>query len=267
MTIALRLEKSTSLIALGLAASLVLSGCATDRRTTGSISKKHNSVAEMSTTELNQATARFGRLYEKSPKSKKIGLGYAAALRMTGRNEQSLAVMQQMVIHHPTDRDVLSAYGKALAATGNLDKALKIIRKAQRQDRPDWRLFSAEGAILDQMGNSQKARRLYRSALDIQPNEPTVLSNLGMSYVLTNDLPGAETFLRKAIAQPTADSRVRQNLALVIGLQGRFQEAEIIARGELPVEEAEANSKYLRQMLTQQNAWNQLEKVDKKKKK
>jgi Flp pilus assembly protein TadD len=46
---------------------------------------------------------------------------------------------------------------------------------------------------------------------------------------------------------------VRQNLALVIGLQGRFAEAESIARADLPSDEAMANVAYLRQMLAQQN--------------
>ena len=36
---------------------------------------------------------------------------------------------------------------------------------------------------------------MYRKALDIMPNEPSVLSNLGMSYVLGNDLRAAETLL------------------------------------------------------------------------
>ena len=47
-----------------------------------------------------------------------IFLGYANVLRITGRNDQALAVMQQMVIHHPKDNDVLAAYGKALALAG-----------------------------------------------------------------------------------------------------------------------------------------------------
>ncbi|MCP4071312.1 MAG: tetratricopeptide repeat protein [Hyphomicrobiales bacterium] len=261
------LKKTTYVLALSLSVGLVLGGCATDGRKTGSVSlSKGKPTAQMTASELNQATQKYGVLYQKNPKSKEIGLDYAAALRMTGRVEQSLAVMQQMVIHHSKDRQVLAAYGKALASTGNLEKALKIVRKAQRSDQPDWRLFSAEGAILDQMGKPKYARNTYRRALDLNPNEPTVLSNLGMSYVLTNDLGGAETYLRKAIVQPSADSLVRQNLALVVGLQGRFKEAETIARGELPSREAEANSKYLREMLAQQNAWKQLEKEDKKKK-
>jgi len=42
---------------------------------------------------------------------------------------------------------------------------------------------------------------------------------------------------------------VRQNLALVVGLQGRFAEAEEIARADLPPDQAAANVAYLRQML------------------
>jgi Flp pilus assembly protein TadD len=48
---------------------------------------------------------------------------------------------------------------------------------------------------------------------------------------------------------------VRQNLALVVGLQGRFPEAEGIARADLPSDEAAANVAYLRQMMAQQNGW------------
>lgn len=247
---------------MSVAAALVLSACAKDPRTTGSVNNSNLSIERMSVSELNVAAGRVGRAYEKNPKDKTTGLQYASVLRATARNEQALAVMQQMVIHHPTDNDVLSAYGKALAATGNFEKALKIIERAQRPDRPDWRLHSAKGAILDQLEQSSLARVEYRKALDIRPNEPSVLSNLGMSYVLSGDLRSAETFLRKAIRQPGADSSVRQNLALVVGLQGNFEQAETIARGELPQAEAEENIAFLRNMLSQQNAWKQLEKTD-----
>ena len=118
--------------------------------------------------------------------------------------------------------------------------------------------MSAEGAILDQLGQAGEARRLYARALEMQPNDPSVLSNLGMSYLLEGDLKQAEAQLQNAVTQPGADSRVRQNLALVVGLQGRFADAEAIASRELSPEQAEANVAYLRSMLAQQNAWNDL---------
>jgi Flp pilus assembly protein TadD len=99
------------------------------------------------------------------------------------------------------------------------------------------------------MGHHDEARRYYDSALKIAPGEPTVLSNLGMSYMLSKDLPKAEEALRQAYASQKADARVRQNLALVVGLQGRFSEAETIAKADLPPDEAAANVAYLKEML------------------
>ena len=100
--------------------------------------------------------------------------------------------------------------------------------------------------FLTRWARQDNARELYRKALDLQPNEPSVLSNLGMSYLLADDLRTAETYMRSAAQSPGADSRVRQNLALVVGLQGRFDEAEDIARQELSSEQAEANVAYLK---------------------
>ena len=67
--------------------------------------------------------------------------------------------------------------------------------------------------------------------------------------MLSKNLPKAEEALRQAYAGGRADARVRQNLALVIGLQGRFAEAEQIVRADLPADEAAANVAYLKQML------------------
>ncbi|KPH09755.1 tetratricopeptide repeat protein [Rhizobium acidisoli] len=258
----------TNRILQGAAATLIilaLAGCSTtkDRMTTGSVPKLTKPVEEMDATELRSATDRLGQAYEKHPRDPVTGVSYANLLRMNGRDAQALAVMQQVAISNPADRNVLAAYGKAQAAAGQFQQALDTIGRAQTPDRPDWKLISAEGAILDQMGRASDARQRYRDALDIQPNEPSILSNLGMSYVLTGDLRTAETYLRSAASQPTADSRVRQNLALVVGLQGRFPEAEQIARRELSPQQADANVAYLRGMLSQQNSWQKLAAKDK----
>lgn len=253
--------------ALAAMALALLSGCAqVSREHTGSIGRapsvsapQPQQLAGLNNEQLDQAVRAYGASYERAPRDKQTGLAYASTLQMTGRNDQSLAVMQQMAIAHPEDRDVLSAYGKALAASGDLERALEAIRRAQTPDHPDWTLLSAEGAILDQLGQRDSARVMFQKALDIQPNAPAVLSNMGMSYLMANELSQAERYLKAAAGQPGADSRVRQNLALVVGLQGRFDEAERIASAELPEAEAGANIAYLRSMLTQNNTWAELQ--------
>ena len=51
---------------------------------------------------------------------------------------------------------------------------------------------------MDQLGRYEEARQYYASALKIAPDQPLVLSNLGLSYVLSKDLARAEETLRRA---------------------------------------------------------------------
>jgi Flp pilus assembly protein TadD len=125
--------------------------------------------------------------------------------------------------------------------------------RSHSPDNPDWRILSVQGTVLDQLGRHEDARRYYASALKIVPDEPSVLSNLGLSYVLSKDLPRAEENLRRAYASGRADARVRQNLGLVVGLQGRFAEAESIVKADLPPDEAASNVAYLKQMLSRKD--------------
>ena len=251
------LQKSCVVIAM-----LALVGCSTtskDKMTTGSVPKVSTPADELNTADLASRTAALGKAYDANPKDRNIGVNYANALRASGRDAQSLAVMQQIAIANPNDRGVLAAYGKAQAAAGQLDMALATIGRAQTPDRPDWRLVSAQGAILDQMGRNDEARQLYTQALLIAPEEASVEANFGLSYAMTNDLTSAEQHLRRAVSMRGATSQIRQNLALVLGLQGRFDECKAIYAAELPPEQVESNMAYVRALLTQQNRWDMIE--------
>lgn len=252
--------------ALAVLLAAGVSGCGVSRETTGSISRSGaKSVDTMSNDQIASSSTALGKQYSSDTKNKAVALRYGDMLQRQGNTDQALAVVRKLAIDLPNDREVLAAYGKALAGVGQLKPALDAVRRAQTPEYPDWKLYSAEGAILDQLDERPQARDLYRKALELKPNEPSVLSNLGMSYVLEGDLKTAETYLRTAVDQPSADSRVRQNLALVVGLQGRFPEAEQIASHDLSPDQAQANVAYLRSMLAQQNAWSQLKAEDKDK--
>jgi Flp pilus assembly protein TadD len=96
---------------------------------------------------------------------------------------------------------VLGEYGRALAEAGNFQQAFEVLERAHSPDQPDWRVLSAQGAVLDQMGRHTEAQRYYLTALKIVPDEPSVLSNLGLSYALSKDLPNAEATLRRETAR------------------------------------------------------------------
>src|SRR3954463_16388391 len=228
-----------------------LGGCQTMSDITGSItSSRSDSKAEASAdNDPRRAVEVYGERYRGNPKDADAALRYGQALRATGQRAQAVAVLEQATIAHPGNKALLAGYGRALADNGNFKQAFEVLGRAHTPDNPDWRILSVQGTALDQLGRHDEARRYYSSALAIVPDEPSVLSSLGLSYVLSRNLPKAEATLRQAYASTRADARVRQNLGLVVGLQGRFAEAEGIVKADLPPEEAAANVAYLKEML------------------
>lgn len=210
---------------VGCAALAMLAGCATtssDPMHTGSIGDSAVlTPSDLTEEEALAAVQQWGPAYAKNEKDKTAALNYAAALRAAGNTGQAVAVMRKAAIYHSEDREVLAAFGKSLAADGKFHEALKTVQRAQRADNPDWRLLATEGGILDSLGQHDDARERYRQALVLAPGEPQILNNLGLSYLLTNDLAEAEDALRQAAASPKATLKVRQNLALVLRLEGK----------------------------------------------
>jgi Flp pilus assembly protein TadD len=242
---------SSAAVAAILAAGL--GGCQTMSDVTGALTQKSSAAAPAIPDDPRRAVEVYGERYRANPKDAEAALAYGQALRASGQRAQAAAVLEQATIAHPGNKALLAGYGRALADNGNSQAAFDVLSRAHSPDNPDWRILSVQGTVLDKLGKHDEARRYYTSALKIAPEEPSVLSNFGLSYMLTRELPEAEKTLRRAYGNPRADARVRQNLALVVGLQGRFAEAETIAKGDLPSEEAAANVAYLREMLSRKD--------------
>jgi Flp pilus assembly protein TadD len=226
-----------------------LAGCKTVGMSdiTGSVSPRAEAAPDA---DPARAAEAYGERYRANPKDADAALRYGQALRKSGQRAQAVAVFEQATLNIPGNKALLAGYGRALADAGNFQRAFDVLASAHTPANPDWRILSAQGAVLDQMGRHDEARGYYASALKIRPDEPSVLSNLGLSYMLAKDLPQAESTLRRAYGGGNVDPRVRQNLGLVVGLQGRFSEAESIVKADLPPDEAAANVAYLKQMLS-----------------
>lgn len=238
-----------ALLLAGVAAA-ALSACASNRASMSSpdFSDQGHVEAQMS---LDGLSAR----YKKNPRDKATMIYYAAALRSAGQPAQAVAVLEGGVAANSRDMDLKIAYAKALASAGRFDQALLVLDGAINPASPDWNALSVKGAVLDQSGRNEEARQLYKQALTIAPGEASLYANLGLSYAMTNDLGAAEANLRQAVKMRGATSQIRQNLALVVGLQGRFDECRALFAAELPPDDVEANMAYIRALLTQQNRW------------
>ena len=240
--------------------ALLAAGCQTrSPETTGSIGGAPSARDRITRADLDAIAAK----YNADPSDLPLAMRYARALRATDQKTQAVAVLQQAALRNPKDKAVLAAYGKSLADAGRFSEASEVLQNAHTPAQPDWRVLSAQGTVADQMGDHARAQGFYDAALKIAPDEPTVLSNLGLSYLLARQLDQAEATLRRAASQPGADARVRQNLALALGLKGRFEDAEAILRQDLTPEAPADNVASMRSLVAQPNSWKAIRAADK----
>ena len=244
----LGLARYRAVTALSAALLLALCGCQTDgiSEITGSLGDKAEKAVPAKSLDY------YRDRHQSNPEDAEAALNYGKALRATGQRSQAVAVLERATLAHPDDKVLLAGYGRALADNGNFQQAFEVLGRAHSPDNPDWRILSVQGTVLDQLGRGEEARQYYASALRIVPDEPSVLSNLALSYVLSKDLAKAEETLRRANGRADADPRIRLNLALVVGLRGNMAEAESLAKEGRSPEEAAANVAYLRRMLARQ---------------
>ncbi len=249
----LRRRAASAMRGTFLAAALCLGGCQAS-----SLQDVTASTGGAAEPDIRRSAVELGRQYDRNPDDKAIALNYARALRGMAENAQAVAILQRLAIKFPRDAEVLSAYGKTLADAGRSREAAEVLAHAHTPERPDWSVLSAQGSVADQLGDHEQAQAYYAAALKIVPAQPHVLSNLGLSYALSKKLPQAETALQQAAAQHDADRPVRQNLALVLALEGKFASAEEVARRDLDVKDAAANVAAIRRMIAQSNTWKRI---------
>jgi len=182
------------------------------------------------------------------PSDTVAGVKLAEVLRELGRYEEADSSAQRVLAVEPNNYDALLETARARIAGRKGFYAIEPLRLAIKAQPGDWRPQSLLGVALEQSERPAEAKEAYQRALSLSPDNPAVLSNLAMSYASEGDRVQAEQLLRRAVARPDATIKERQNLALIVGLQGRIDEAERLIRSDLPPDVASANIAYLRSL-------------------
>lgn len=206
---------------------------------------------------LSQMTF-WAQEYQNHPNDLESAQKFVDALRHGGRADRAAAVAVEALEKHPDERGLVRSLGLSLLVAGKPQDSLRPLALAASGDPQDWQARSALGAALDQLNRPVEARQAYQEALALRPDEPSVLTNLGVSYLMTGDAPQAEEALEKAASLPGASAETRVNLAIALALQGRFDEAERIQRVDLPPDMVSANMAYLRGLQSDPRRWGEL---------
>lgn len=196
--------------------------------------------------------------YQTFPNDLEAAQRFAESLRRGGRFDRSVEVAGEALGRFPDDHDLLNTYALAQIASGNPHEALRPLSVLAAADAQNWRVRLALGAALDQLGRFPEARQAYQEALAISPNNARVLTNLGVSHIMAGEPADAEPVLRQAAAAQNPPPEARENLAIALALQGKFDEAQQIETVDLPPAQAAQNMQYLRGLLSDPRSWRDL---------
>ncbi|HEY7799276.1 MAG TPA: tetratricopeptide repeat protein [Hyphomonadaceae bacterium] len=256
--------------ATAIAAAALLSGCLTAPPPTpqevAMVDTAQKSLLPATAAEREAANrqdllsqAKFwGAEYEKNPNEYEAALRYANVLRAIGSSPRASEVAGQALTLKQADLELTLVYAQAALDQGKAEDAATALARAEKEGQNDWRMLSIIGVTMDSLDQHKAAQDYYKRALALAPDNPKILSNLGLSYALEGKPGMAEETLRRALTHPEADARVKLNLMLVLGVQGKFDEAEKIAGPETPKALIESNKEYFRTLLSPSRTWDQL---------
>ncbi len=247
-----------ALVAVAILSMAGLAGCAGNQ---GLSSESSDPVVTGSVDQPSiRATAEAAQAWREKPQSVRRAVEYARLLEASGNKQALIQVLEITVTHNPQDAKLIAYLGKELILSGRAKAGIEQLQKAISAGENNWKVYSAMGSGYDQIGQHAKAREAYNQALAQNPQEVAIHNNIGMSYILEGDLETAEKSLRAAQKLPDGEfnQTLRQNLALSVGLQGRFNEASEIASRDLPPEQVEQNLTFLKSMLNQKSTWQQM---------
>lgn len=199
-------------------------------------------------TELEKATGYWGDKFSKSPQTLEYALNYARNLKAMGRKREALAVLQQASSYHGQNRELAGEYGRLALELDQVQTAKSVLAFADDPTKPDWRIISARGTALAKEGSYKDAIPHFQRAMALSNSNPSVMNNLAMAYALNGQASESEQLLRQA-AEKEPSNKAQKNLALVLGLQGKYDEAKMVGTRVLPHDAVASDTTLLRQMV------------------
>jgi Flp pilus assembly protein TadD len=147
------------------------------------------------------AEAAYRRALEINGGNVEAALGLAHILQRTDRAAQAEGALAEPLKAHPGDPRLVSQMAAVYAAEGKTKEAIPLLVQLRADPK-----FSADTALTRQLarlyavdGQNAEAEQMYKAALAKEPQEPTLLDDLGSILVREQKYPEAEKVLRAAV--------------------------------------------------------------------
>lgn len=157
-------------------------------------------------------------------------IGRSSALERAGRTDEAIEVLSNLAREEPDVIAVHTALGDTLRNHEEFGRAADAYSDAisllEEADQRHWRLYYVRGICFERTDRWEQAESDFRTALELNPDHPSVLNYLGYSLVeLGQKMDEALAMIERAVAQRPQDGYITDSLGWVYYRLDRFDEA------------------------------------------
>ncbi len=177
-----------------------------------------------------RATALFETIKPESPYYRIARLEIALNLDGDEKLDEARAILDELVASGPDDLTTHLSYGAVLSRHEKYGEMIpmyqKLIDRIPNPTRLHWSLYYRQAIAYERTKQWPKAEKGFRKALELNPNQPSVLNYLGYSWVDMNmNLEEGLEMIRKAVEIRPNDGYMVDSLGWAYYRLGRFEEA------------------------------------------
>lgn len=176
------------------------------------------------------AIASYGRIPPDSPAHVSAQLGLAQALIDSDRTDEAISLLSELARSNPDRADIWMALGDIYRREQRYGEAAEAYDRAIatfESDAPgQWAVYYARGIAHERLKQWEKAEADFRKALELNPDQPSVLNYLGYSYLERKEnYEEALQMIQKAVEQRPDNGAIVDSLGWALFRLGRYEEA------------------------------------------
>ena len=189
--------------------------------------------------QVTQAQETLAAVQANSPLIATIRMRQAALYARAGDTDMAAQLLEQLAAAHPSRPEPLSALGEIYRLKERYPEAVsafdRAIARVGSPTRMAWPLYYQRAVALDRSGDWPRAESDLKFALELMPDQPSLLNYLGYAWVdQGRNLAEARVMIERAVAQRPQDGSIVDSLGWVMLMQG--QVAPALAELERAVE-------------------------------
>ncbi|QPZ93361.1 tetratricopeptide repeat protein [Thioclava electrotropha] len=204
--------------------------------------------------DYSQAATLFERASQKDLKSVPALLGLGKSYIALGQHVRAENALDRARDLAPRNTEVLTELGFLALSQKQPRRAITFYDAALTHDAHNLSALTGKAVSLDFLSRYAEAQEVYQQALKWYPTNFALLSNYGLSQVLSGKIGEGIRVLEELVHDPVKGNAVRQNMALAYVLDGRDADARAILAGSMSDADAASKIAYYRKVRVDYNA-------------